>query len=289
MGSREAVRSEVSWGEGVVSYLRAGGGLEGGPVVLLHGLGGSAAVWARNMAAIARRHDVVAPELWGQGRFAGEPPTVDAGVRFLTGFMDALGIARAHVVGVSLGGLIGGWMAVRHPARVTSLTLVGSAGLGRQIAWSQRLMTLPGVGEVFFRPSVQRVRSLLRLLMPSTRPPDELVGELVRASRGPEVTRQMLAALRAGVGLRGLRPHTLLVPHLPSLSAPTLLCWGSRDPLFPVSHAEAAVDAMPNARLRVFTGAGHWPFYEQAEAFNATLLEHIDRAERSAERSRPSA
>lgn len=269
----------MRWGESEVSYLRAHEN-GGSPVVLLHGLGGCAAVWSRNFEGLATRHDVYAPELWGPGRFnPGEPVDVDAGVRFLSGFMDSLGIASAHLVGGSLGGLLAGVMALREPNRVTSLTLVASAGFGKKIAWSQRLLTLPGVGELCFRPNVRRARSLVGMLVPDAKSTDDLVDELVRVSRQEGVTRQMLAALRAGIGLRGVKPSALLLPHMADLRAPTLVCWGTKDPLFPMSHAHTAAEGIPNAVLRVFPRAGHWPFYEQTEAFNEAALAHFGRAE----------
>ena len=263
-----------------VSYL-CSGKRDGraAPVVMLHGLGGSAAVWKRNLPALRGRQRF-APELWGPGRFApGAPLSVDLGVRFVLDFMEALSISSAHLIGGSLGGLIAAMAALRTPSRVRSLTLIASAGLGRQIAWSQRLMTLPGVGEFFFRPTEQRVRALLKLLLRTSAPPEDLVAELWAARSGHDVTRQMLSALRAGVGLRGVKRSAMLSPYLDGLATPTLVCWGSNDPLFPIEQARTAVERMPNARLAVFEGAGHWPFYEQADAFNAALLDHVRHAE----------
>ena len=254
------------------------------PIVLLHGLGGSSIVWSRNMEELSQLHPVFAPDLWspqvtlGPGRRAARM-TSAAGVRFLRTFMDAVGIEAAHVVGNSLGGLIAGHFVIAHPSRVRSLTLVGSAGLGREIAWSQRLLTLPGVGEFFFRPTERRVRSMLKLLIKHADIPEELVQALYEESLRPGVTKQMLAALRAGVTLRGVKRGVLFLEDLEKSAMPSLVTSGEFDPLFPISHAERAAARLPRAELHVFAGAGHWPHFEDSSAFNQVLLEFLDTVE----------
>ena len=108
-----------------VRYYRSGAGPA---VVLLHGLGGAGVVWHRNMPALARWYDVIAPDLWGPGRYVGMALTIETGVAFVTGLLDAMGVADAHLVGSSLGGLIAGRTVLAHPDRVRSLTLVDSGG-----------------------------------------------------------------------------------------------------------------------------------------------------------------
>ena len=250
------------------------------PVVLLHGLGGSSVVWARNMKALAQVLPVFALDLWSPGRNKRpERATPAAGVHFLSTFMDAVGIQAAHVVGNSLGGLIAGHFAIAHPSRVRSLTFVGSAGLGREIAWSQRLLTLRGVGEFFFRPTERRVRSMLKLLIKNGDIPEELVRALYEDSVQPGVTKQMLAALRAGVSLRGVKRSVIFLDGLAKIDIPSLVTAGERDPLFPASHPERAAAALPHAELHVFAGAGHWPHFEDSSAFNQVLLDFLNTVE----------
>ena len=261
-----------------VRYYEAG---SGPAVVLLHGLGGAAAVWYRNVPELAERHTVYVPELWGPGRLTQRDPlTPQTGVRFISGFLDAVGRSDAHLVGGSLGGLIAGFAAIERPERVRSLTLTGTAGLGGQIALSQRLLCLPLVGELLFRPSRRRVRRMLRaLLLGWDAGVEELVDELYARRREPGVPRQMLAVLRGGVDARGVKRSVQLLPRLGNVAVPTLLVWGRHDPMFPLTLAERAVNLIPAARLHVVEESRHWPYLERPGEFNRVLLEFIAAAE----------
>ena len=116
--------------EGVpISYVGAG---EGPPLVLLHGAGDNSLDWRWVMPALARTHRVYAPDLPGSPDSA--RPAADYSPaffgRFVAGFLDALGIEHAAIVGNLLGGLIALRVALSEPARLTALVLVDSASLG---------------------------------------------------------------------------------------------------------------------------------------------------------------
>jgi pimeloyl-ACP methyl ester carboxylesterase len=249
----------------------------GPPLVLLHGLGGAAVVWYRNLPVLAEHYTVYAPDLWGPGRHSGsQSPTPERGVRFLFGFMDALGHTSAHVVGSSLGGLIAGFAAAHDPSRMKSLTLVDSAGLGREIAFSQRLISLPIVGEIVFRSSLTRVKRLLRMLVRNDQAVTaELTDALYEARAQPGVAHQMLSALRAGVNIFGVR-SSVQIPDLRVTGVPTLIVWGALDPLLPLAHARSAERTMPGSKLVVIDNVGHWGYLEAPERFNDVLLEFLD-------------
>jgi len=180
MGLMPEVAHEVMVNGERVRYYRSGAGPA---VVVLHGLGGAGVVWHRTMPALIGRYDVIAPDLWGLGRYEGEVLTIEMGVGFVAGLLDPMEASDAHLVGSSLGGLIAGHLALRRPDQVRPLTLVASAGLGRHIAWSQRLMTLSGVGELFFRPTRGRVQRMLRLLVRVGQIDPELADALYKDSR----------------------------------------------------------------------------------------------------------
>ena len=261
-----------------IRYHAAG---SGPPVVLLHGLAGSAAVWHRNVPALSGRYRVFAPEIWGagwmdfRGRF-----TPETGVRLVTGFLDAVGCPSAHLVGGSLGGIIAGSTAISQPDRVRSLTLIGTAGLGRRIALSQRVLTLPLVGEVMFRPSRRRIRRMLAMLIRVwDADAERLVDELYALRREPGVSRRMLEVLRSGVNVLGVKRSVRLLPALCGVRTPTLLVWGSHDSLFPLSDARRAAGLLHDAELLVVQGSGHWPYLEAPDIFNPALLEFLARCE----------
>src|SRR5215210_2718927 len=113
-------------------YLTAG---EGAPLVLLHALCESALDWRWVLPALAQAYRVYAPDLPGFGD--SDKPAADYSptffARFVAAFLDALEVERAAVVGNSLGGLVALRLALSEPARVSTLCLVDSAGLGREV------------------------------------------------------------------------------------------------------------------------------------------------------------
>src|SRR5215212_8927099 len=136
----------VEVGELSIRYLSAG---EGPPLVLLHGAGDSALDWRWVMPALAANHRVYAPDLPGSPDSA--RPAVDYSPaffeRFVSGFVDALGIAQATFVGSSLGGLIALRLAFSDPACMGALVLADSAGLGRTVNPAFTSVNVPGLGE----------------------------------------------------------------------------------------------------------------------------------------------
>ncbi len=261
--------------EGETRFFRMG---EGPPLILLHGLGESSVVWFDNMAPLAASHTVYAVDLPGHGgtfKPLWDRP-LEQSVQFMVDFMDALDISTASMLGNSVGGLLALATGLQHPQRVDRLVLEGSAGLGREIAWFLRLMTLPMVGEALARPSRASVRRLLqRLFYNHAFSTQALVEALYQTRRLPGNKRSLLFMLRDGVSIQGVRPSVVFIDQLPRLDTPTLLVWGRNDLIFPVSHAERAAQLLPNAKLAVFDHCGHRPHVEVCRAFNRLVLDFL--------------
>ena len=261
-----------------VYFARAG---YGEPVVLLHGLGEAGLIWGRNLGPLAERFSVYAPDLWGHGRSA-DVGSYDflTGARLITGFLDALGIESAHLVGNSLGGYAAASAAIHHPDRVRSLVLEDAAGLGRQIPFFLRLMALPLVGEVMAVPRPSSMRRLMRIVLhdpsaASTGFLDALTAERSRTGNA----RAMLRILRCGANILGMRRGADLTSQLHAIQAPTLIAWGRQDSIFPVRIAERAVGLIPDAALDLYDQCGHWPHFEHPDRFNASVAGLIERTE----------
>src|SRR3712207_1334706 len=209
-----------------IRYLVAG---TGPPLVLLHGAGDNALDWRWVMPALAATHRVYAPDLPGSPESA--RPTADYSPaffeRFVASFLGALGIARAAMVGNSLGGLIALRLALSEPARVMALVLVDSAGLGRTVNPAFTFVNLPGLGEAAIPLWRTRVgayqRAWGRTALLFARPesvPREWLAEQCRLARSPGYLEAHWATLRAQVGPAGQRE--VLVDRLPSLKIATL-------------------------------------------------------------------
>jgi pimeloyl-ACP methyl ester carboxylesterase len=276
-----------------IHYLESGAG---DPLLLIHGLGSSGFLeWRHNLSRLSRRHHVLAPDLPGYGlsdKPAGRRYSLPFFVDVLEQFLDRLGEARAHVVGVSLGGRIALGLALDAPARVRTLTVVNSLGLGRpSLAQPYALLSLPGVGEWIFhrvnqalpRLRPQHLGWLNMLRFHNRRRGREVVDEqtlshIHQMTAGGGYARAYLATLRNLRHRAGLRTGVLVTERLPQIQAPTLIVWGRNDGLFPVSHARAAHAAIAGSTLRIIDRCGHNPQAEQPELFNRILLEFLSTA-----------
>ena len=253
-----------------IRYLAAG---EGPPLILLHGVGDNALDWTWVMPALARTHRVHAPDLPGSGRSAkpeGDDYSPAYFGRFLNGFLDALGIERAVVVGNSLGGLVGLRLALANPERVAALGLLASAGLGRRVSPAMRSLALPGYGGLAVawgkRPpgAAQRALGRAALLFGSPRKvPLKWLKEQYGLARQPGFLEAQLATVRAQIGLRGQRQ--LVLDQLPSLRVPTLVVWGEHDRVLPLAQAREAISRIPDGTLKLIPGCGHLPQVERPD------------------------
>jgi pimeloyl-ACP methyl ester carboxylesterase len=258
-----------------------------GPVVLLiHGMAGSSRTWRDVMPRLAEAFTVVAPDLLGHGESA--KPLGDyslgahaSGLRDLLG---ALGIARATVVGQSLGGGVAMQLAYQHPEIAERLVLVNSGGLGRDVNRVLRLFALPGIEYVmpvlfpaFLRERGNAVAQALHRW--GLRAPH--VAEMWRAYTSlsePENRQAFVRTLRAVIDAGGQAVSAKDRLYL-TQALPTLIVWGDQDPIIPVQHGRDAHELMPGSRLEIFEGVGHFPHVEVPERFAAVLTDFLETTE----------
>ena len=258
---------------------------EGSSVILIHGLGGSACGWLPSIAAVAAQHHVYALDLIGHGR-TGQPDsgslTVADMIRFIKSFMAEFKIDRAHVIGHSMGGAISLMLAIDSPERVNKLVLVDSGGLGKEIALTYRIMSLPFVGELLAshlsRVNLKKFANDLRASVQNAAYiTDELIENLYRVEVNPEHAKMLLKASRVGVNWTGQKKSIYgpMLRQLAYIQNPTLVIWGRQDILVPLSHGELAAKTMPDARLVVIDQCNHVPMFEQPDLFNGLLLNFL--------------
>jgi len=258
-------------------YLEAGVG----PVLLLlHGHEQSATSWRWVIPALARTHRVLALSLPGHGETAAavgdHAPDCDR-ARFVAAFLDTLHIdPPLDLVGHSAGGALALRLALADPQRIRSLTLVSSAGLGREVHPLLALDTLPVIGELAIMisrlPGGDWGRTTLSTAMLFAQPwraPAEFVIEQHALGRRPGQLEASTATARALFGPTGQRQ--ILLDHLPTLAMPALVIWGGCDYVLPAHHAQAAVRLLPQGRLSMLPHCGHLPHVEQPARFAAVL------------------
>ncbi len=263
-----------------VAYRLAG---EGETILLIHGMAGSSRTWREVMPELAEHYRVLAPDLLGHGA-SGKAATdysLGAHASMLRDLMDRLGIARATVVGQSLGGGVAMQFSYQYPDRCERLVLVSSGGLGREVSFILRALSLPGAELVLPIVTPAFVRKLGNALSAWLWDRGVRSGRLAEmwsayASLGdPETRRADFRTLRAVVDPGGQAVSATDRLYLAEVM-PTLIVWGDADPIIPVDHARAAHAAMPGSRLEIFEGVGHFPQSEAPKRFVEVLSGFVD-------------
>ncbi|MBO8140747.1 MAG: alpha/beta fold hydrolase [Firmicutes bacterium] len=245
---------------------------DGFPILLIQGLGMPSTLWYRQLPEFARRYRVILMDNRGAGR--SDQPRAGYSIAQMAkdavGILDHLAADRAHVLGLSLGGLIAQELALSYPGRVAGLILAGThpggpeylevtgsmwreqlnvAGLTREDIYRQALQW--GTTEAFFRDRPEEVERFIRLRL-----------ELPQTGHGFQGQFQAGAAFDAR-------------DRLPALRCPTLVVHGTEDRVVPPRFARELAERIPGAQLHWIAGSGHLPFVEAPEQFNRAVLDFL--------------
>jgi pimeloyl-ACP methyl ester carboxylesterase len=244
---------------------------EGKPVILLHGGGGHAETWVRNLIPLSQKFRVLAIDYLGHG-YTDKPKityNLAAFSKHLLDFMDAAGIQKAHLVGESQGGQISVLTAYERPERVDKLGLIVGGIPSNEhgyTAGQNRLQELSR--DATDKPTKETIRKRMEWLFhdPKTLP-DELVEVRLKIYSNPDFQR---------VTQSGDRTIYHLIEKIPKLKAPILFFWTTHNPTCPWPVAEKVHQAVPGSRFVLVDKSGHWPQYERPAEFNRTLLEFFE-------------
>lgn len=244
---------------------------QGTPLLLLHGLGSSCRDWEYQIPAFAARYRVIALDIRGHGR--SDKPRERYSIRGFSADVEALiehlNLGPVHVIGLSMGAMIGFQLAVDHPQLLKSLCIVNSAP-------QVKVQSANDVWQYAKRWTLARLVSmqtlgsaLARNLFPA--PEQAHLREKMAKRFGQNDKRAYLASFDAIVGWG--------VQHkLSRITCPTLVVSADRD-YTPVALKEAYVRLIPNARLVVINDSRHATPLDQPELFNRTALEFVDAAQ----------
>jgi pimeloyl-ACP methyl ester carboxylesterase len=244
---------------------------EGKAVILLHGGGGHAETWVRNLIPLSEKFRVLAIDYLGHG-YTDKPKityNLDAFSKHLLDFMDAAGIKKAHLVSESQGGQISVLTAYEHPERVDKLGLIVGGIPSNEhgyMSGQNRLQELNR--EATGMPTKETIRKRMEWLFhdPKTLP-DELVEIRLKIYSQPDFQHVLQT-----------RDRTIynLIDKIPKLQAPLLFFWTTHNPTCPWPVADKVHQSVPGSRFVLVDKSGHWPQYERADVFNRTLLEFLE-------------
>lgn len=221
-------------------------------LLLLHGLSGSSRWWARNVTGLAGKYRLLVPDLigFGRSRVRTSIPPIEVAAMQLADWIRTLELSSLTVVGHSMGGQLAIHLASGPDAPLDRLVLVDSAGMPRSLTFRSLARFAVEVGPMWrwgdprFLPTI--------------------AGDALTA--GPRtLLRAIWNILRDDVR-----------PLLPHIEVPTLIIWGERDTLVPLTDAWVFREKIPGSRLAILKGAGHNPMVDRPHDFNRLLERFLD-------------
>jgi pimeloyl-ACP methyl ester carboxylesterase len=259
-----------------VHYQRAG---TGRPLLLLHGLVGSARNWRQNISFLSRDSSVYAVDLFNMGE-SERVPGLDAGLEAtadrVAACMAALGLDEADVAGHSHGGAVAMMLAARHPKRVRRLILFAPANpfcdLGHQlIRFYQTRLGGWVARRIPILPRMLKATALSRMYGDPSRVDDAALDGYTDGLHIPGTIDHVLQIVR-----RWSVDMGILRSALADLAGkPTLLIWGDRDRAVGLTSGQQLQRILPQSSLIVIPGVGHIPFEEQPDVCNRAMRDWL--------------
>jgi pyruvate dehydrogenase E2 component (dihydrolipoamide acetyltransferase) len=261
--SQEPANRRVEVDGRQINYLKLGAA-EGVPIILVHGFGADLNTWMFNQPQLAEAHTTYALDLPGHGGSDKKlaEGTVAELAAAVAGFMDALQIERAYLVGQSLGGAIVLQLAAEKPQKVASLTLISSAGLGPDINMSYVEAFIRATGRKDLKPQLEKLFADPQLVS------RDMINDVLKYKRMDGVD-EVLRSI-AATSFSGGRQSTILREQLASLKIPVQIIFGAQDQIIPAKHAEGLGE---NVKVRVIPQASHMPHMEAAGEVNRLIGE----------------
>lgn len=250
----------------------------GEPLLLIMGLSGTIQSWGLQIPELAQSHRLICLDNRGVGR-SGKPLgpySIEAMAADALAVLDAAGVDSAHVLGVSMGGLIAQALYHHQPDRVRSLIL-GCTGTGPN--------------DPSYVPPEPHVWEILQLDR-ATEPPEQLLEAMTRIFYHPSYRARMSNLTARLLQLQQNQPqpphaymaqlssclnHAHNSPRLKNIQVPTLVLHGDDDEIWPLANADYLAEHIPGAELVVIPGSGHMFMIEKPREFNRTVLDFLTR------------
>ena len=242
---------------GLHVHVRDTGPRDAPALVFLHGFGSSLHTWESWAGPLSHDYRVIRLDLPGFG-LTGPDPTADysdsRGLQVLAAVLDGLGLARATLIGNSLGGKLAWMFAARYPERVEKLVLISPDGFASPGFEYGKPPHVPAAMRAL--PYVLPTPMVRMSMKPAFADPAALTDGLVRRYRDMMLAPGVRRAMLARMGQVTLQPPE---PLLRQIKAPTLLLWGEQDGMIPFRNAQDYLREIPGSRLVALPGLGHVP------------------------------
>ncbi len=234
-------------------------------IVLVHGLGGSAERWLKVIPQLSPKYTVIAPDMIGFG-YSDKPSTdytIEFFAKFLSSFIDSLGINKTILIGTSLGGQVAAECATIDDA-IEKLVLVAPSG-----AMKHSTPTLDAYVMAALYPNQSSARMAFEMMSNSGTVDDFTVTDFVKRMATPNAKLAFISSL---LSVKNSQIHD----GLRKIQIPTLLVWGKEDKMIPIKYANEFLGSIRNCKFLKLKGIGHLPHIEHHEMFSESVLEFLD-------------
>jgi 2-hydroxy-6-oxonona-2,4-dienedioate hydrolase len=266
----------------------------GAPLVLLHGTGGHAETYSRNIGPLSKHFHVLALDMIGHG-YTDRPPvqyTMDVFADHVVAVLDAFGERSAFVSGESLGGGVSCWTALKYPTRVKALAL-NTGILARPDAAGMK--QLNDVEDRTRRLAAEFSRDLIRrrlewLVLDPASITEELVDIRYKIYKQPGMIEHMIALMSTVFEMNRRRVGDVdyYAHSLSDLKCPALVIWTDHNPGKSFDVVKPVIDAIPEKEVHLLSGAAHWSQWEKPAEVNAWMIEFLTRLSKDAQRTEKS-
>lgn len=248
-----------------IRYLESGDSKH--VLVLIHGLGASAERWNKVIPIFAKQYRVIVPDLIGYG-YSDKPVadyTPDFFSSFLENFFVALQITRPIIIGSSLGGQIAADYTSAHSSEVEKLILVSPAG-----SMKQSTPALDAYIMAALYPNDESAKNVFELMESSGHEVDsQIIQGFIDRMKLPNAKLAFMSTVL------GLKNSDVITSKLNSITCPTLVIWGSKDPVIPIQYAENFLSNIKDCRFFRMDNCGHTPYVQDPETFSSVVLEFL--------------
>ena len=252
-----------------IRYIKTGSSKKN--LVLIHGLGASAERWEPVLPYFGKHYNVIVPDLIGFG-YSDKPNTdytAEFFAKFVSSFVETLGLDRTSIMGSSLGGQIAVEYTAANQQSVDRLILVSPAG-----AMKQSTPALDAYVMAALYPDTESAKNAFTMMTGNNKYVNQnVIDGFIQRMRLPNAKFAFMSTLL------GSRNAPEITTRLEKILVPTLVVWGDLDPVIPITYAEKFVREIRDCRFYQMENCGHTPYVEDPENFAKLVLDFLKTSE----------
>jgi len=237
-------------------------------VVLVHGLGASAERWEYVIPYLKKKFHLIIPDLIGYG-YSDKPDvdyTIELFEKFLSEFLETVGVTKSTIIGSSLGAQIAAECVINQNNSIQKLVLVAPSGINPRGSPAS-----DAYGMAALYPNYQSAQNAFEMMAGKDKDIDShVIEDFVKRMKMPNAKLAFISTLL------GIKSANHLAERLHKISIPTLVIWGSHDPVITSRYAKTFVTSIKDCQFVEMDGCGHTPFTEEPERFSKIVTEFIE-------------